>query len=160
MQTSEYQIELVKALQKNEELMCDLYKIYAEKFPDYEEFWVHIAHDELAHAEWINNLLAEIETELLFINENRFQLEPIKSFSEFVTDNIKRAKTEELKLINALSISLDVENGLIEKKFFEIYETDSTKLKHILSALKNATELHIQIVKKHWLEEREKLGIK
>ena len=39
MDTKEKQNEMVELLAKNEEKVSELYQLYAEKFPDYEEFW-------------------------------------------------------------------------------------------------------------------------
>ncbi|TET10801.1 MAG: hypothetical protein E3J83_00055 [Candidatus Atribacteria bacterium] len=61
---------------------------------------------------------------------------------------------QDISLIKALSIARDIENGLIEKKFFEIFEGDPIELKHVLLNLAAATREHYNRIEKVWKETR------
>jgi len=60
----------------------------------------------------------------------------------------------EISLIKALSIARDIESGLIEKKFFEVFEGDPIELKHVLLNLVAATREHYNRIEKAWKETR------
>ena len=60
----------------------------------------------------------------------------------------------------ALSISNDIENGMIEGKFFEVFESDSAEIKETFEMLERATMQHRERVEAFWENERAKIGIK
>jgi hypothetical protein len=59
-----------------------------------------------------------------------------------------------MPLITALSIALNIEQSMIERKFFETFDTDSAELKHVLHDLTASTNEHIKRVEKCWAEHR------
>lgn len=149
------QIEIIEALAKNEELVSELYKIYAQKFPEHAEFWTRISMDEISHASWLRGIFTKIKEGTVSFNDDRFNIEAIKSFSGYVKEKITEAKEKELESIQADSISLDIEKIWIENNFFEVFKTDSPALKHVLSELAAATKKHIDAVRELWLKEKE-----
>jgi rubrerythrin len=60
---------------------------------------------------------------------------------------------QDISLIKALSIARDIENGLIEKKFFEVFEGDPIELKQVLLNLAAATREHHNRIEKVWNNE-------
>jgi len=51
-----------------------------------------------------------------------------------------------MELINALSIAQQIEQAMIEKKYFEVIEGVSANVKHLLLNLTSETEEHIRRV--------------
>lgn len=154
MNLKENQIKVIEMLARNEEIVSQLYKAYAEKFPDHKDFWSQLAEEEIDHADWIHKLHFQIEEGSVYFNEDRFKMEAIQSFLDYLNDCLVKAQKEETSLINALSIAWDLENGLIEKKFFEVFEGDSAKLKHVLIDLADSTKDHRDRVKRALDENR------
>jgi rubrerythrin len=139
---------------KNEEGMRDLYLAYAEKYPQCEEFWSGLAVEESGHADWIRELAGQVREGRIHIEPGRFRNEAIASFTKYVQDELARAQREEMLLITALSIALSAEQTMIERGFFEIFDTDSAELKHVLHNIATATEEHIKHVEECWAEHR------
>ena len=134
--------ELVGKLASNEESVATLYNAYAKAFPVLREFWSSLASEEIKHASWIRNLGEETKTSPLFIDEDRFNTTAIQTFRNYLGREIARLNDQEIPLIEALSITLYIEQSLIESKIFEIFETDSAELKHTLKNLRADTVTH------------------
>ncbi|MFW6126220.1 MAG: hypothetical protein ACOC58_03860, partial [Chloroflexota bacterium] len=66
----------------------------------------------------------------------------------------KAQRDESLPLSHALSVTLSTEEALLERRFFEVFETDSVELKHVLQDLAHATEQHVNKVRAEWSKHR------
>jgi hypothetical protein len=51
----------------------------------------------------------------------------------------------------ALSISLYIEESMIEHKYFEVLDSDPQELKATFNKLKNETDKHLRTIKEVWL---------
>ena len=156
---SNEQSDIVNALIKNEQLLSKLYGEYALQPANDKAFWTHISHDETIHASWVCEFYNKLEQGLVRFDEGRFKVEALNSFSDYINDQITRAEKEEISLIQSLSLNMDLENSMLEKGFFEIYETDDIELKNLLDKLRTSTETHFAQVKARWEDERSKAGI-
>lgn len=146
--------EIVDLLVENEKAMQELYAAYARKFEFLRDFWKEISEDEESHAMWIKNIYEKIESGAVEFSGDRFPVFAIKQNVEYLKKEIARAEKEEVSLVEALEISVHNENGMLEKKFFEIFKGDSLDLQILLEALKLGTEKHFQEVKQLWEKEK------
>lgn len=154
MSLKKKQIEIVELLAEHEKEISRLYKEYARKFPGQKDFWSKIAGEELEHAGWIFKLRSKIKEGSLYFQEGRFRIEAIKTSLEYVKSQITEAQNNKISAKYALSVARDLENGLIEKKFFEIFEPDCREIKQVLLNLAAATREHYNRIKKVWEETR------
>ncbi|MFH1675580.1 MAG: ferritin family protein [bacterium] len=135
-------IDEVEALAKHEEVIRDLYVAYARRFPEHVTFWEQLANEEQAHAGWIRNLLRNAEDGELHIVPGRFRSKAIETSMKYLRDEAEKARMQEIDISYAAAIAREVESALIDRKFFEIFDTDSTALQDTLTALQNATKEH------------------
>ena len=154
MSYSEKQRDLLEMMATNEEAIARLYEAYSTKFTNYREFWSQLANEELQHSSWISNLNAKVREGGLYINEGRFKREAIQTFSDYLNREIIKAQTQDIPLITALSTALYIEQSIIEHQYFEVFKTDSVELKHLLMELSQATDDHLNRVKRVWSENR------
>jgi len=152
MSSSEIQLKVIKLLSEHEKAISRLYKEYARKFPKQREFWIKISAEETEHASWISKLYSQAGEGSLCFKEGRFKKEAIKTSIDYLEDRIVEAQNKEISAKNALSIAQDLENGLIEKKFFEIFEHDCKEIKQVLHDLAFATSEHRNRIAKFWRE--------
>jgi rubrerythrin len=140
---------------ENEILLHRLYAHYAGLFPDDKEFWQDISADEAEHAGWVSSLSNRIDNGEVRLTAGRFEPEALTSFADYIQEQIDRIDTENILQIQALSISMDLENSMLEKGLFKSYETDSTELREVMNRLEKSTETHYSEVKNRWMAERE-----
>jgi hypothetical protein len=156
MENTNAQKEIVSLLIANEKILEKLYLVYAQKFPLFSNFWIEIAKEEDSHALWINTIFEKMKAGTVEFSQNRFPAEAIGKNIEYLKDKIEKLKTSEVTISDALEFSVHIEKGLLEHKFFEIFEEDSLELQMILDALRLGTEDHLRRIEARW--KNEKLG--
>jgi rubrerythrin len=136
--------DLLRSLAENEEAIGVLYREYASRFPDYDSFWLGLSADEKEHAGWIRMLSSTIDQGGLFVNQSRFSEQAILSYLDYLQRELAKVRQGDTTLLNALAITLYIEESLIEKKYFEVFESDAPRLKQVLENLAAATRNHIE----------------
>ena len=136
-------INVLDKLAEHEELIGKLYEAYANVFPELNELWNPLSKDEHQHATWIKELDLQASSDSrLFINKHRFKIAAINTSLEYIQKEIDRVSLSPIPIIEALSIAFYIEQSLIESRLFEVFETDSVELKHLLQKLNNETVNH------------------
>lgn len=146
------QIEIVELLAEHEKEISRLYQEYARKLPEQKDFWSKIAREEIEHASWIFKLRSKVKEGSLYFKEGRFKIEAIKTSLEYLKSRIAEAQNNKISAKHALSVARDLESGLIEKKFFEVFEPDCREIKEVLLDLAAATREHYHRIEKVWKE--------
>jgi len=146
--------EVLDLLVKNEEAIERLYTDYAAKFPDTDELWQNLAAEEKSHAESIKKL----QNKNLSFNRGRFKSAAVRNFTAYIEDKIKYSNNPGISLINALSTAVDIEESLIEHRFFEVFPADSPDLHQTLNKLEEATQTHAARLREKLAQERK--GVK
>ena len=132
----------VEAMARHEEAIAALYKAYADKFPDDQDFWMGLSDEELHHAQWLRKLRDLIMKGMAKLNEGRFKVEPIERSIKYIEGYTRQAKNEEMTMLSALSVASDIEHALLEKKFLEIYTSDDERVAKTIETLQAATNAH------------------
>ena len=133
---------IIDRLATNEESIARLYRGYADAFPILREFWSSLASEETGHASCIRSLGRQIGTPSLFMDENRFNATAIQTFAGYLDRELSRLEEGEIPLTEALSITLYIEQSLIESRFFELFKSDSAELQYTLAKLRDETFAH------------------
>lgn len=153
----EYQNKLLSLMRAYESLIGELYGIYAKKFPAQQTFWSKISEEEGLHAYWLETLSNQLGGEKIYFDEKRFDIAPLNECIDEVGIRIAEANNEPMEMLEAISVSISIENGMIERKFFEVFESDSPEIKKTFNMLKAATLQHGISVKEVWDAERKKV---
>jgi hypothetical protein len=141
--------ELLEAMKEHELALAHLYGLYAEKYPDYKDFWISLSLEENQHAAWLDKLWSEIENGSEDIIVERFPIGAVQRSTEYVRNLEETANKPDFTLVNALSTALRLEEALMENKFFEVCEGDSVKTKRTLNLLAQSTLGHCRKVREH-----------
>jgi hypothetical protein len=137
--------DLFEKLANNEELIGKLYKLYSQKYSKYSDFWRRLSDDERSHAAKIRSFAGD---ENVDINANRFKAKDISALEKKVSEEIASFEKNDISLAKALKIALSLEDNLTEKKFFEIFDTDSERVKFYLGEMEESIGKHRERVKK------------
>jgi pyrroloquinoline quinone (PQQ) biosynthesis protein C len=111
------QTDIIELLAIHEEKISQLYKTYADKFPDYKDFWNSLSEEEKDHAKLIRELKAKIQERTVTYDRERLRISIIQRSMDYLEDQLNRAQKKEMTLINALSIALDLEKSIIDERF-------------------------------------------
>lgn len=142
------QFKLLESFIKNERLLAELYKIYAEKFPKFKDFWSNLVSDEINHAHMIEGFYSEVKKGNILFSSERFREEPIEGIIVHVQKKKVEAFKKSITIKGALSVAFEIENGMIEEKCFDVFWETSKELKDVFSKIKKETIEHRNKVKK------------
>ena len=146
--------EILDALKEHELALAELYEIYAEKFPEYKDFWTKLSSEEIQHADCINSLQTIVEDSTEDFVVERFKTGAIENSTEYVKNLANTERYSDIPLIKALSTAVYLEQALIEKNYFEVFEGDGAQTKHILSLLAEGNRKHYEKLRAAWQEHK------
>lgn len=152
MKAAESPGELLQVLKEHELAIAGLYEVYAEVLVEWKDFWIELANDEREHADWIAALGAEVANGTESLVAGRFRVQAVEHSIGYVRQLAAAASEPDFILINALSIALQLERGLLEKKYFEVFAGDSAEAKKTLTMLAESTRAHHEKIHKFWKE--------
>lgn len=135
--------DVLELMRSYELLLKDLYKLFADKIPTEKDFWMKLSEEENKHAYWLEVLGVNMQKQELSLNgDSRFNLPLIKSSIEHVKEAVEDFNKIELNLFDALIFAKDIENSMIEKKFFEVFYGINDDFDRVMKLLKEETEKH------------------
>jgi hypothetical protein len=134
--------KVIEMLIQQEELIAEIYKTYSEKFSEHEGLWLDLATEEVEHSLWIRLLHARSKDGSVEFKGDRFKMDILQFSLRYLKHQLEEAQKQEISLLDALEIAWDIENSLLEKRFFEIFKEDSEELRKILTDLTVSTSAH------------------
>jgi len=138
---------LIELLAGHETAISDLYEYCAGAFPKHRDFWLSLVHDERTHAEWIRHLNDHVEQGVVFLNEERFNPAVVRESIGHIRAVIKNAAATIPSHARALVVALEVEQTMIERRFFEVFDSPNPELKHIIDTIIIGTHAHINEIR-------------
>ena len=140
--------DIVTMLALQEEAVAALYSVFAVKLPDMREFWNKIVGQEKLHARILHAITKLIEQGEAYLDEHKFNITAIQTNVNYIQKCSHDASAKGITDIKALSIALDIENGLMEKEYFRVIKSDDLKIQRDLKAVEDQTEQHRADLKK------------
>jgi hypothetical protein len=134
-------------LREHEKAIGRLYETYAHRFPQDREFWLILAQEEDQHARWIDLLQRRVENDPSGLVVNRFPAAAINYSLHYIDRLVEDAQRPSLTPVNALSAALDIEQALLENKYFEVFTSDSAAIQRLLHLLTQGTKAHLERVR-------------
>jgi rubrerythrin len=150
MPPSKRRHKVIELLARHEEAVGRLYAAYADRFPAQRALWSKLSDEESQHAEWIRGLDPVIKEKAMTFRKDRFKADAIDKSMAWVTFQTGKAQSKDVPLDEALTVAMDLENGMIENKWFEVFSDDPPEFKTILRSLAKATETHRTRVQRTW----------
>lgn len=148
-----YIVEVLRFLSEAESIMADFYKVCSQTFTTSSEFWEELIKDELRHEKNVKKIEEIITMKHdYFIAGRPIKKEAVKTFINYVNQQKHRVLNREIDELRILYIARDIEQSIIENKFFEIVSSTDVEFTTLANALIKDTKSH-----KEKLEQRIKL---
>jgi rubrerythrin len=125
MELEELRFKVIKLMKEVEATTSELYKTYAEKFPEHNEFWKNLAKEEEDHVGLIHELGAMVAEGSASYNVEKFQIGEIQTTLDWIRDCLNDAKNKEISLKEALFTGMRIEDTLVEKVYHEAFDAKS-----------------------------------
>jgi hypothetical protein len=132
----------LELLAKHEATVGDLYLEYSKLFPEHKEFWMRLDREERKHAQAVRDLNQKVTDGAVKIAQDRFKKEIIEGATSRVISWIKEAKGGITDMVDALANALVIENSLVEKTYYRLYDADSEDMKKTFTMLVEASKEH------------------
>ncbi len=152
------QVRTIGLLAAHEAAMGELYRLYASKLPDSADLFKSLAAAERDHARSLTDLADEVREGVVEIDPQRFSPEAALNSLDFIKQRTAEANSPGISLVKALSVAIDLEEALIEKRYYEVIETDAAEVKRVLQRLCQETAAHLAQVRRAWESARQSGG--
>lgn len=149
-----YQETILQLLCQLELDVSNLYKLFAEKFPKYKDLWNTLSQEEIEHADRVKILYDLAKENKVIFDEKLTKTYIVKKVLDFIKDTHAKTVAGQLNIINALSISRDLEQSIIEKEFYNYFAGKDSETRMLINSIKKDTLDHQALVRNAWEEER------
>ncbi len=134
--------EIANMLIEYELSIAKLYNECAEKFTELREFWKDLAKEEVGHSDTIKDVLAQVDGRSAVLNQRRFNARPLENSLEYVNEITDRVKDNNIDLLGILSLALDLEQSIIESKFYELFAGRSRDFNTWMKQVRDESRKH------------------
>jgi hypothetical protein len=133
---------LYQKLSGNEIAISRLYQQFAESFREDGDFWKQMSLQEIAHSEWIEKFREWAREEKIGSREAFLHIESINTMMDYINSVREKCIRGEISKLKAYALAYDIENSLLEKKFFSAFAFKSTAYRTLQEKLILETENH------------------
>jgi len=150
----EHQEKILELLEQLELNMCDLYLLFADRFPKYADLLTTVARQETDHADGIKKLHLLAGDDRVLFDEKITKTYTVKMFISSIQEALARAKSGKMSLINALSLSHDFELAILEKGFYNFFSGQDDETRAVIRKITEETLDHQMKMKNAWEQEK------
>jgi rubrerythrin len=138
--------DILGMLIRHELVIMELYELFAGMFPERRDFWAGLAGEERGHADFLGTLQSREDFREWFKSSSRLKPQAVKISIEFVGKQIAWARERKFSLIEALSLSRDLEGALLEKQFGIMSGGAPVEIRVVIEKLAADTERHEKVI--------------
>ena len=117
-------LDALKALIRLELKVGELYEACALQWPEDAPFWLDVARQEAGHARAIESMVSLIaQNPAHFLPAKAIKVAAVETIIAGIERNTDHVRNGRLLKNNVMAIAVDIENSVMEKKFFEMIRT-------------------------------------
>ena len=142
MELDDNQKQIIALFVKQELVIEKLYQLFAERYPDYRDFWNKMAKEEYQHSVLVERIT---HSDSITFSQGELRVESLNSSINYIESFMKEFKNDKNFPIDKAALkATQLEKGLWERKVFEYFESDSDEVKKILDSLNSEQRFHIK----------------
>ena len=140
----------LQSLIEIERAVSKLYRLYSKKFSPYKQFWLDLAEEEIEHANMLIMLKGQIQYSTVSIQKYRFYKPEVEKIFDAIKNAEIFAQQNNITMNLALGTAFDLENSLLENKYYEFYKSDCKAIKDVLKSMKLGLHNHMSKIVNVW----------
>lgn len=113
--------------------------------------------DEIKHAAYIKNLSSLAEEGKISFDEKTTKTYTVKAIIDDIKTLYQKTEANQYTLVNVLSFSLNLEQSIIENKFYDYFSSSDRDAIMMINNIKEETLIHASKIKN--LGKKKKIGI-
>jgi hypothetical protein len=127
--------------------ISEFYQTCADSWKGQKDFWSSLAVAERKHSQYVREI-ADLfsKNPKNFYRGRPFQVAAVSTVISGIKNNIQKLKGGELKEENLLFIALDIEESLLESKYFDFLKSDDPRLQNIVIEIMSQTRHHKEML--------------
>jgi hypothetical protein len=141
---------VAELLARCEDKLGLLYRIYADRFPRYRDFWTSLSMEKSELARLFRQLDQTVRSGKALINTYALNVAMVVSLYNYITEMITKAEQDPLTPINAVSIAMNIERSTLKTKHLEYLTVPSPETKDFIRHLLANTLAHREKIQTHW----------
>ena len=117
-------LDALKALIRLELTIGELYAACARQWPEDEPFWLDVSRQEAEHARAVERIVLLISKKPdHFLTAKAIRVAAVETIIAGIERTTDQVRNGRLLKNNLMAIAVDIENSVMEKKFFEMIKT-------------------------------------
>jgi hypothetical protein len=140
----ENKVDILTMLALHEQTLSYLYGTFVKKFDH--EIWRFLTSEELKHSDWILSITDNVIDESVNFEPRSFTEEIISNSIKDLEAKIEECEQGNLSELQAFEYAMEIENGMLEKKFLDSFWSDYSGIQTVLDNLKAETKLHREML--------------
>jgi hypothetical protein len=146
---NDYQIKLLMLVHELETSLGDLYTIFKERFPEYNNLWETLIKEEREHAEAVRRLYRMTYDGQVLFDEGSIKSEGVQSIIDYLQNIHGASQRGVYTAKQAVTIAYNIEKSLIEKDIFKHFKV-APQFADLLHALLEGANNHLQLIKREF----------
>jgi rubrerythrin len=143
MRSREDIVEILRLCSELEQAISRLYRSFALWDDPLQDFWKNLSTEELNHFKYLIQIIELVQgDELIFVVIREFNSQAVRSMIKFVQDNFKEAEDGVVHPHKFLFIARDIEDSLLENKFYEFLDSPNPDFKALIFQIISDTRRH------------------
>lgn len=142
-----HQIKTLMLLYELEKALSDMYVTFSQTHPEHNILWKRLIADEQTHAEAVQKLYSLTYQGKALFDEGTIKHAGIQTIIDYIKNISNSAHHMTYTEKGVISISLDIEKSLIERKLFDHFNV-SSEFADLLNTLREGSEAHAALVEK------------
>ncbi len=141
----EAQCSKISRLADFENMIGDLYEIYALLFPNMAPFWQSIVKEERKHAKLLIAMTGLSRDGHIFYNLDMMDTKSVEQYVSDIKANITAAR-QGIKPQDAIVTALSIEASVVEADFYKDVKSDAPEFQVIAHQLIKDTQRHADLI--------------
>ncbi len=140
-------LEVLNSMKELELLMAEFYRVVGANWKDEAEFFERLQFEEIKHSKNIDTLIEIVSKNPgIFTVGRSFSKIAVNTVSSGINESIQKVKEGIVNKEKMLFIARDLENSLIESRFFEIVRTDNLDYLNLIGNIATETKAHREFI--------------
>jgi rubrerythrin len=138
----------VSLIGQHEAMVKCLYETFAIAFPNMKKFWIHLSREEEQHFRLIKALEGDIRNSDIVFKRPVFTQSQVKDSIAWICARKMRVEKGGISVNDALAMCIQIEQGMVEHRFFDIMDDDDENVRQVLAQLEKSSIVHLRRARK------------
>lgn len=129
---------------KHEAMVKCLYETFAIAYPGMSTFWYKLAEEEDQHYRLVQALEGDIRNSEVPFKRPSFTQAQVRDSIAWICARKERVQAGGVTINEALTMCIQIEQGMVEHRFFDVMDGDHDKISAVMMQLEKSSIIHLK----------------